>query len=149
FYDGSYTSVTVSTNGFLHFAGPDDPTDPANSADALKRNRRIAVLWDDLRTDGTGNDIFVDTSVGNQVTIRWVATNKADGSPVNFAIPLFRDGHSRLDYGGGNANLTPTVGVSYGNGTTYTLPTGYDGAASLTNVKSISLAVPANGTYEP
>src|SRR5262249_10902583 len=71
FYDGSYTSVSVSTEGFLQFAGPDSAGDGSNGASKLLNDRRIAPLWDDLKTNGTGNDIFVDTSVSGQVTVRW------------------------------------------------------------------------------
>ncbi|MCW5626409.1 MAG: right-handed parallel beta-helix repeat-containing protein, partial [Burkholderiales bacterium] len=54
FYGNSYTSVQVSVNGFLHFAGPNAPTaSDDNSLDYFLRNARIAPLWDNLRTDTT------------------------------------------------------------------------------------------------
>ncbi len=96
-------------------------------------NRRIAPLWANLTT----SNIFVDTTVAGQVTIRWQGTNNADGSPVNFDVVLFQNGDIRFDYGGGNTNLDPTVGLSYGNGWAYQLPSGYDGQSSLTNAKSL------------
>ena len=37
------------------------------------------------------------------VVIRWNATNKADGSDINFAAVLFDDGHIAFVYGAGNA----------------------------------------------
>ena len=72
--------MIVSSRGFLKFAGPLDPNDGANSDAKLADNRIIAPFWANLRTDGTGNDIFVDVSVADQVTIRWNATSVADGS---------------------------------------------------------------------
>ena len=51
FYGTSYTSVQVSTNGFLQFTGAGDATSGANSTTALADSVRIAPLWDDLRTD--------------------------------------------------------------------------------------------------
>ena len=53
------------------------------------------------------------------MTFRWNATNEADDSDVNFAVTLFSDGRIRFDYGAGNTSLTPTVGISMGNGRIY------------------------------
>jgi len=136
FYDASYTSVTVSSEGLLQFAGSGSPWDPTNSAGELLTSRRIAPLWDDLRTNGAGDDIFVDTTVAGQVTIRWDATNAADASDVDFSVTLFADGTIRFDYGPGNTNLTPTVGISAGNGRVGPLPA-YDGAGALGGVDSV------------
>ena len=102
FYDATHTSVTVSSEGFLHFAGPDPPHSGANSAEVLLRNRRIAPLWDDLRTDGAGDDIFVE-ALADQITIRWDATTVATGTDVDFSVTLFADGTFRFDYGPGTA----------------------------------------------
>jgi hypothetical protein len=135
FYGQSYSSVSVSSEGFLQFAGPNYAGDGANSTAELLANTRIAPLWDNLRTNGTGNDIFVDTSTAGQVTIRWNATNEADNSTVNFAVVLFSDGRIRFDYGAGNTNLTPTIGISRGNGQQMLL-TSYNGQATLTNANS-------------
>src|SRR4029077_1737794 len=85
FYDGSYTTVTVSSRGFLLFGGPLSPYDGGNSDAKLVGSRVLAPFWANLRTNGTGNDVFVDTSVANQVTVRWNATSVADGSAANFA----------------------------------------------------------------
>ena len=136
FYDASYTSVIVSSEGFLHFAGSGSTFDGANSTAKLLANRRIAPLWDNLRTDRPGDDIFVDTSIAGQVTIRWNATATADEGDVNFAVTLFQDGHFRFDYGPGNTNLTPTVGISFGNGRAGLLSS-HDGEPVLANAASV------------
>ncbi len=139
FYGVSYNSVKVSSSGFLQFAGNDYAGDTANSDAKLLADARIAPLWADLSTNGPGNDIFIDTSIANQVTIRWDATDQADGSQVNVAVTLFSDGSVRFDYGAGNTNLTPTVGISSGNGqgySSYSLSS-YDGHANLTNATSL------------
>ena len=85
------------------------------------------------------------------MTFRWQATNKADGSPVNVAATLFSDGRVRFDYGPGNTNLSPTVGLSSGNGYTVRMSPD-DGLATLTSVPSIlySLApgITDVGAYE-
>jgi hypothetical protein len=138
FYNGSFTSVWVSTEGFVQFGDVNGVGDRANSVDGLSAHMRIAPLWGNLTTSNAAgtDDIFVDTSVAGQVAVRWKATNLADNSDVNFAVVLFQDGRVRFDYGDGNTNLTPTVGLSAGTGLAYHL-TPYDGRATLTNVHSI------------
>lgn len=139
FYGINYTSVNVSSNGLLQFNSTSPwPGDPANSTASLNSAIRIAPLWDDLRTDLTGDDIFVDTSIANQIMIHWSATVKATSAKANFAATLFSDGHIRFDYGTGNTGLTPTVGISRGDGRFFNLPSGYDGATSLTNATSLT-----------
>ncbi len=136
FYNSSYTSVEVSSEGFLQFAGNDYAGDSANSTAKLLSDVRIAPLWANLSTAGAGDDIFVDTSVANQITIRWKAVNEANGSPVNVAVTLFSNGQFRFNYGAGNANLNPTVGISMGNGHVDTLA-GANGQANLANAGSV------------
>jgi hypothetical protein len=136
FYGTSYSSVIVSTEGYLQFGNSNSTGDSANSVASLAAFARIAPLWDDLRTDGPGDDIFVDTSHANQVTIRWRATNEADNGDVNFAVTLFSSGKIRFDYGAGNANLTSTIGISSGNGVTYALSK-YDSRTNLANAPSV------------
>jgi len=154
FYDGTFTSVFVSTNGFLQFTNFPSSGNGNNNLTDFLANRRIAPLYDDLSTVAAINDIFVDTSIANRIMIRWAATNKADGSPVNFAVTLFNTGAIQFDYGPGNTNLTPTVGISFGNSLTGTAKfvTGYDGAATLTNVPSMAFQIAPGvtelGAYE-
>lgn len=136
FYGQQYTSVRVSTEGFLYFQGPMSMTDGANSTEKLRANRIIAPLWTNLRTDQAGNDIFVDTQTSGQVTIRWKATAVAAGSEVNFAVTLFGDGAIRFDYGPGNTNLSPTVGISRGDGVFHVLAP-HDGQAMLSDANSV------------
>ncbi len=128
------------------------PGDPANSTAALNSAIRIAPMWDDLRTDQAGDDIFVDSSVANQLTIRWAATVKATGLKANFAATLFSDGRIRFDYGPGNNGLTPTVGFSRGDGRYFNLAAGYDGVASLTNANTLTFSLTPGivdiGAYE-
>ena len=139
FYGQPYTTVAVSTNGYLQFplAGSDNANDASNPAAKLLRDARIAPLWAGLETNQTGDDIYVTTSVSNQVTFRWVATNTADGSPANFAVTLYSNGGIQFYYGAGNTNLSPTVGISAGNGLDYQLLSGYSGQTTLTNAASV------------
>ena len=133
FYGSSRTSVNVCSNGFLDFTSI--TADFSNTSAELISSVRIAPLWDDLVT--SSGDIYVDESVSGQVNIRWQGATYSGSYPVNFATVLFSDGRIRFDYGSGNTGLSPTVGISSGNGTQYILVPGYDGASSLTNANSV------------
>ncbi|MBT9456787.1 MAG: right-handed parallel beta-helix repeat-containing protein, partial [Burkholderiaceae bacterium] len=138
FYGKTYTSVRVDVNGFLQFAGPDTGNSNSNTLDGLLRNARIAPLWDNLATNtaDTSRDVYVDKSVAGQVTVRWAAVQEGTANVVNFSVTLFSDGRFRFDYGQSAAGLTPTVGVSAGNGQTYVLAA-YDGQSNLSNAASL------------
>ncbi|MFM8289704.1 MAG: beta strand repeat-containing protein, partial [Planctomycetaceae bacterium] len=146
YYGTNHTSVSVSTEGFLYFGGSLGLGDGANSTAKLQANRIIAPLWDNLRTNATGDDIFINTATAGQITFRWNATNEADGSDVNFAVTLVNDGTVRFHYGTGNTNLSPTVGLSRGDGIS-SLLTPYDASATLTSANSLQLALTAGVTY--
>lgn len=143
FYDTSHTYVTVSSDGYLAFQPSPGVDAPKDREERLPLAVAIAPLWADLRTDGEGDDIFVyRSSAYDYITIRWQATHQTDGSAVNFAVTLYNDGHIRFDYGSGNQNLAPVIGVSRGDGGRYYL-TPYNGAANLANAPSLLLSLAA------
>jgi hypothetical protein len=153
FYGASYASVQVSVNGYLHFGGQDNVNSgDDNTQELFLRNVRIAPLWDNLNTnitqsDGTQGNVFVDSTVANQITIRWVAARQASGGgDVNFSVTLFANGDVRFDYGDGNQALTPTVGLSAGNGFSFALSQ-YNGAADLNNAASVYFTRSEGLTY--
>ncbi len=133
FYGTTYTSAYVSSNGFIQFGSNSIAYDGANSTVAFAASARIAPLWDDLTTTDAGDNIYLVTSIAGQATVRWDATNKATNTKVSFSGTLFSDGRIQFQYGAPNADLTPTVGISRGNGRQIELVSGYDGATSLTN----------------
>ena len=137
FYGTTYTSVAINNNGFLQFEGSDQHIGNDNSIDAFLRNVRIAPLWDNLETFSSGKDVFIDATVANQVTIRWAAKlETGTKGDANFSVTLFSDGRFRFDYGAGNDGLTPTVGVSAGNGVSFVLAP-YDGRGNLASADSL------------
>ncbi|MDP6634998.1 MAG: right-handed parallel beta-helix repeat-containing protein [Phycisphaerae bacterium] len=140
FIDAEYSSVYVTSNGLLQFDTISYAYDGTNTPEEFITRRLIAPLWDNLRTNGVGDGIFVDTSILNQVTIRWDATNEADSSDVNMAVTLYDTGDIRFHYGGGNTALTPTIGISSGDGVHYMMGA-HDGAAVLTDANSIEFSV--------
>ena len=138
FYGLTYSSVDVSMHGYLQFGAASDPDD-ANTLDDLINNRRIAPLWYDLSPMNYGDDIYVDISVPDEVTVRWQTSNgwQSPGwGVVNAAVTLYSTGQIAMHYGPGNTNMTPTVGISAGDGLNYIVST-YDGQASLTDGNSI------------
>jgi len=140
FYDGSYTSIRVCSNGFIDFGSFSGST-ASNSTEKLISNKMIAPLWDDLRTDRMGTDIYIDATVPGEVTIRWDAVTYSGELPVNVSLTLTEEGVIRFHYGRGNTQLTPTVGLSNGDGTHYLLAS-YDGSSSLTYAKSLEFILP-------
>ncbi|MFT3789350.1 MAG: right-handed parallel beta-helix repeat-containing protein [Tepidisphaeraceae bacterium] len=138
FFGSTYTQVTLTTNGTIFMGTSNWTASGANSAAALGSYAVIAPLWDDLRTDGKAADnIFKDSSVANQVTFRWRATNKADGSDVNFSVTLYSTGQIDFDYGAGNTNLTPTIGINGGVNRGQTILAPISGQGTLTNAGTI------------
>ncbi len=144
FYGQPYSQAIVGVDGWINF-GPVVGSTWDNSTAGLAGNLRIAPLWDNLRTDVPGCDVFVDESIAGQVTIRWRAVTHIGLLAVNVSATLHADGRIRLAYGDGNTGLTPTVGVGAGDDARYTL-SAYDGLPTLTGVNSVELqhsALPA------
>jgi|GEM_PF-1313264 len=139
FFGDEYSTAYVCSNGFINFGSSDQAY--SNSDAGLISATRIAPLWDDLRTD-SGGDIYIYESVPGEVTIRWDAVTYSGTYDCNFSITLYEDGLIRFHYGGGNTGLTPTIGISAGDGSNYLL-TSYNNSTSLTNANSLELMRPA------
>ena len=152
FYDSTYTSVTVSSNGFLYFGYANFNDNGVNDTPDFLAWRIMAPFWTNLRTDQPGNDIFVDASQSGQVTIRWSATSTLTGGAVNMAVTLFANGLFHFDYGAGNLNLNPTVGISFGNGYVASYTAGYNATPNLGNAASVQFSLQPGyvdvGAYE-
>lgn len=140
FYGAEYTTAYVCSNGFINFGSSANSW--SNSDSGLISATRIAVIWDDLRSDTGGSDIYIDESVPGQVTIRWAVTTYSGSYPCNFSATLYQDGMIRFHYGSGNTGLTPTIGISAGDGVNYRLSS-YNNASSLTNANSLEYVRPA------
>ncbi|HRX86978.1 MAG TPA: M14 family zinc carboxypeptidase [Phycisphaerae bacterium] len=138
FYGVSYTTIQVWSNGFINFGAITGSSANNTNADLIA-NHRIAPLWDDLKTNVTGKDIYVDESLSDRVTIRWDAVTYAGNHQVDVALTLFDDGRIQFHYGNSNTPVSPTIGISNGDGIAYTLAA-YNGATALTNVNSLQFA---------
>ncbi len=121
FYDQTFTTADVSSNGVLQFSGTSTEANNVQIPTNLLHDA-IAAYWDDLRTDGSGG-VGIYTSVTgaapNRVfNIEWRAcifnASGCSGIDTNFEIRLF-EGQQKLEivYGtplaqGGNG---ATVGI--------------------------------------
>ena len=118
FFDTTQDVVYVNSNGTLNFGSGMNSYTP--NLNEFKMNAMIAVLWEDLITDGAGNgaeDIYLDLDA-TQATIRWQAEYLQTDEPVNCSATLYPDGAIRLSYGSGNAR-GGLIGISAGDGLTY------------------------------
>ena len=114
FYGAARTSLWVSSNGMIDFEKAD--SDFSNSDAKLRANTRIAPLWDDLITNMPSDDIYITTNAA-YTAIRWKYATYAGRAPVNVEVVLHADGRLQFNYGSAHAGLTPTIGISGGNGT--------------------------------
>ena len=140
FFGDEYTTAYVSSNGYVNFGS--GASEYSNSDSGLIAAKRIAVIWDDLKTNESGNDIFIYEGIPGQVTIRWDAVTYSGSNPCEFSVTLYSDGLIQVHYGPGNTGLSPTIGVSNGDGSQYMFSS-YNNAGALTNANSMQWQMPA------
>jgi hypothetical protein len=133
YFDTSYDSVYVCSNGFLDFTN--GYPDYGNYDEGLRKRAMIAPLWDDLRTDGAGEDIFIHQPSAKTLAFRWVGRTYSIGNPVEVEVVFYQDGGIQFNYGEGNVDLTPTIGISKGDGLYYHLSL-HNNQPVLTNADS-------------
>ena len=91
FYGTAYTSVTVSAQGFLQFAGPDAAYYQTPSAAGLESDVRIAPFW----TNSFYSSATVSTTA-NSVTFTWTSPAGYQTSGINVSVTLFSQWHVPL-----------------------------------------------------
>ena len=128
FYGQNYSTVYVSSNGYLEFAASMPTSEDISDVTLLAQKKAIAVYWSDLTTsDDWGDlDIYVWQPDANSIGIRWQA-EEADwllGMPINMSVVLHANGEIEMHYGRENFSLVGgVVGISAGDGTNYRLST--------------------------
>jgi hypothetical protein len=155
FFGENLTTVNITTNGNLFFSAPPKRSDgdaddvPASSV-GLTKFKMISGLWDDLRTDRTGGDVYVVTPDANRIIFRWQTVTFGNGTaatelPVNFEIELRRDGTILTRYGAGqqspNADtISRVVGISAGEPDAYVIltHTSEGSLIDLTNAQQVT-----------
>ncbi|QEG01889.1 Bifunctional hemolysin/adenylate cyclase precursor [Stieleria maiorica] len=111
FFGQVYGTVTITTGGLIQFENTGSIHWDETAADRFSDAPQIAALWDNLRTNETDDDIFIDESTADQVTIRWDATHVDDGRDVDFAVTLYADGEFRFSYGS-DVSGSPVAGYA-------------------------------------
>ncbi len=157
FYENSYNSVTISTNGVIYFTPPPkrsngDADDASNNTDTLLLETSIAGLWEDIRTDrNPTDDVYVITPDANTIIFKWQGVTYDDEVPINFEVELKSNGSIKFRYGAGNTSLTPTVGMSGGEPDT-DIVTSYSSNSTdinLTNRQEVIFTPAGGGSPTP
>jgi hypothetical protein len=121
FYGETKSRVYICSNGFLIFDPTSATNDFSNSLNELKTRWKIAVFWDDLRTDRSGGivttpGVYVDV-YSTYIVITWEATRYGDSSDsIKFQAVLYKSGNIRISINDATnfADFTPTLGISKG-----------------------------------
>ena len=113
-YDGNaYSSVFISSNGFISFGAPEFDFSPS-VAEFESGAPRVAPLWEDL--DASGALVLADTDFANYLTITFADVPEFGGFGANnFSVTMFSNGQVQYDYGSVTAT-TPLVGAAEGGG---------------------------------
>ncbi len=115
FYDNSFSTVYVSSNGYLSFSDSSptrysNPSFPSSISDSLNV---IALFWDDLRAE----DNIYSWSTSNYVVIGYDNYRHLGGATAGtFEVVLKADGDILLNYQSISSDYGSTVGVNYGDG---------------------------------
>ncbi|NQU21078.1 MAG: proprotein convertase P-domain-containing protein, partial [Candidatus Nealsonbacteria bacterium] len=132
FYGTAYNSVNVCSNGFLDFVSTS--SEYGNSRGGLLSNVRIAPFWDDLYIHDDGGVLV--TATDDYVVVRWNGETYDSELPVDFEAVLTRDGQIAFSYDRVPAGVSPTIGLSGGDGTHYVLSS-LDGNTSIASGESL------------
>ncbi len=113
FYNGSYSSVYVGSNGFLTFGSPDTDFTPTLS-EFLLGSPRIALLWDDYMVQPT-LPVIVD-SYPEMVVLTYVNASIFNGSQIlNVQVVLHAFGGIEMTFLD-TTNTEGIVGITAGGG---------------------------------
>ncbi len=149
FYGSNITDIQVSPNGVIWMCAScgDDTGYPSSSF--MTSQKVIAPLWGDWLTNGAGQadeDIYIDESTPNQVTIRWRGEVWGSSTDVlNFSATLYSTGNIVFKYGAGNTNLqyndtgNGMIAISNGDNTNYKVLS-FSGQESQTNTNDATIS---------
>jgi len=113
FYGIYYSTIYISSNGLITFAGAD--TSYSNNIPGLAGKLAIAAAWEDWTTEFPC-DIYIWQN-STHVGIRWDVEALNNRTIFgNFEAVLGADGVIQLNYGYSNGLVSATVGISNGAG---------------------------------
>ncbi len=136
FFGTEYNSVFISANGFLDFTN--NNSSYLNSIEKLKGRVIIAPLWNDfiINEDDPLQDIYIHMPTSDSLCIRWKAETFSEEGGANFEVILYKDGRIQFNYGDGNSDLSPVIGISAGDGEEYVISE-YNAVSELGNARSV------------
>lgn len=149
----TFQFIHPSSNGFLHLS--DGTVTITNSdftpseAEFLNLEPRIAVLWDDLNLlAGNGGEMWVDTSIGNQVTITWSNAILFGQSTIfNMSCTLYSSGVIDMSYDADVYQITDTI-VGTTPGLNAVSPGQVDLSAGLPTADDTTFEIFAANTFD-
>jgi N-acetylneuraminic acid mutarotase len=122
FYEQTYNSINVSSNGNAQFVNNDGWYDNDCLYSTIVGDYGIAPYFDDLRTDGENEGIFtlVQGSAPNRIFyIEWRAEYYDTADPANIELVLYENG-GKIEFIYGKVilgNSSSTVGLQKNTGT--------------------------------
>jgi hypothetical protein len=142
FYGQTYSAITIGTDGYIVFGSLTNWS--ADLEELFRRNRVVAPMLADLNTYDPEDGVFVDTSLADEITVRWNATHSDSGEDVNFSVTLRSNGQIEFHYGAGNQTVDPVVGISRGDDR-FSVTSLYSGQTDLANRPSVEFVANVPG----
>jgi len=126
FYGVEYSSITISTNGWVGFSSSYSSNYLTNAqipGTALP-NDIVAGLWDDLNGNNISSNIYYQ-QVGNKFIIQLHNWNRygQTGGDLNFQYVFYQNSdvielqYATMNFGTGTNNLSHTIGIENADGT--------------------------------
>lgn len=119
FYENSYSSLYIGSNGVLTFGGNDNPYENTSIPNSSPPNNFIAMYWDDLNPGYGGNIYYYRDTTNNRFIVSFVGVPfyywfGGTGS-TSFEAVLYPDGDIELNYAtmsaGSHSLTSATIGI--------------------------------------
>ncbi|MGE5383143.1 MAG: carboxypeptidase regulatory-like domain-containing protein, partial [Omnitrophica WOR_2 bacterium] len=116
FYENTYSSVNVSSNGYLIFGSTSSSLSNQNIPSATEPNNVLAWCWDDLHGAGTGSTVYYK-NVGDHWIIQFNNYHEYPSSgtgTITAQVHLYNNGDIKIYYNnlaGGFDVTSATVGI--------------------------------------
>ncbi|MCA9320643.1 MAG: hypothetical protein KDB53_07910 [Planctomycetes bacterium] len=154
-YGESFTSITVSTNGWIKFGGGCNFSDLSESTADLFAgtiggapggDAIVAALWDDLDMGNSASQQVriqeSQTSSGPQISVRWINADLFPSTPIgSIEVTIKSTGTIEIDHTNLTSTLTGIVGISSGEnsgGTTISSHDFYNAGSAPNSFSSFS-----------
>ena len=115
-YGVSYSTIYISTSGNIQFGSNSSLYSSLSDINNLIDYAMIAPLWCNIDTNRSNDNIYIDSSQPDIITIRWDASSKTDGSGIDFAVSLHSNGEIVFAYDILDSSIDAVIGISSGKG---------------------------------